>query len=71
MEWTKKSIYSGVVRTKDLPITLQQICQYEDGVDINECMPHLTQEEKMFFVSGITEEDWDESTVSIGDKRDL
>lgn len=70
MEVTRRSIHSGVVRIKDLPITLQQLYQYESGVDINKCMPHLSHEDKMFFVSGITEEDWDESTVSIGDRGD-
>lgn len=70
MKVTRRSIYSGIVRTKDLAITQQQINQYEEGVDLKKCMPSLSQADRMFFVSGITEEDWDESTVSIGDRKD-
>lgn len=70
MKVKRRSIYSGIVRELDLPITQQQIHQYELGIDINKCMPQLSQEQKIFFVSGITDEDWDESTVSVGNKRD-
>lgn len=77
MKWTKRSIYSGKVRTKDLPITQDQIDRYESGVDISVCMPHLDKWDRLFFISGLTEDDFDNdndedsSTVSIGDKGDL
>lgn len=72
MKWTKKSIYSGIVRTKDLPITQDQIDRYESGVDIGVCMPHLDKWDRLFFISGLAEEDFDEdSTVNIDDKGDL
>lgn len=70
MKVRRRSIHSGVVREKELPITIEQLNRYEAGVDINICMPHLSHTDKLFFVSGITDEDWDESTVSVGDRRD-
>jgi hypothetical protein len=70
MRIVRRSIHSAMVRVKDLPISEKQVIEYEKGVDINICMPQLTESEKMFFVSGITEDDWEESTVSIGDKYD-
>lgn len=75
MKWTKRSIYSGIVREKELPITQEQIDQYESGIPIDLCMPHLSQADRTFFVSGITDEDWDEmekdsSSVSVGDRLD-
>lgn len=75
MKWTKRSIYSGIIREKELPITQEQIDQYESGIPLDLCMPNLSQADRTFFVSGITDEDWDEmekdsSSVSVGDKLD-
>lgn len=70
MKVVRRSIHSGIVRTKDLPITQEQIDEYERGVPIMICMPELNHKDKLFFISGVTDEDWDESTVSIGDKHD-
>lgn len=63
MKVTRRSIHSGVIRVKELPITHQQIIDYEKGMDIAKVMPQLSHADRMFFVSGITEEDWDEAAV--------
>lgn len=71
MKVVKRSISTGIVRTRELPITQEQADAYESGVDISICMPHLSLADKMFFVSGITDEDWEEgSTVSVGHRLD-
>lgn len=70
MKVTRRSIYSGTVRVKDLPITHQQIIEYEKGKDISKCMPHLSHADMMFFVSGITDEDWDETPVNTISRRE-
>jgi hypothetical protein len=70
MKIVRRSIYSGIVRTKDLDVTQDQLRMYEETGDVHKSFPNLSQEDRIFFVSGITDEDWDDSTVSIGDKRD-
>jgi hypothetical protein len=70
MKIVRRSIYSGIVRTKDLDVTQDQLRMYEETGDVHKSFPNLSQGDRIFFVSGITDEDWDDSTVSIGDKRD-
>jgi hypothetical protein len=70
MKIVRRSIYSGIVRTRDLDVTQDQLRMYEETGDVHKSFPNLSQEDRIFFVSGITDEDWDDSTVSIGDKRD-
>lgn len=70
MKVVRRSIYSGIIRERDLDITQDQIDMYEETGDVYKSFPDLTQEDRIFFVSGITDEDWDDSTVSIGNKRD-
>ena len=60
MEITRTSQYSGVTRTLDLPITKEQIAAHYKGETIQTVMPHLTSEEREFFMTGITAEEWTE-----------
>lgn len=57
---TKTSSLSGIERTMDLPITEEQLKNWEDGMLIQMVMPNLTAAEREFLISGVVQEEWDE-----------
>ena len=59
MKITRESQFSGKVRTMDLDITNEQILKYENGAFLQDAFPNLTADEREFFKSGITGEEWD------------
>lgn len=58
MKITRQSTFSGKVRTMDLDITNEQILKYESGELLQDAFPNLTDDEREFFKSGITKEEW-------------
>ena len=59
MKLTRTSMFSGVTRTIDLPITEEQIAAWESGTLIQEAMPQLSADEREFVMTGVTAEEWD------------
>lgn len=59
MQITRKSTYSGVERTMDLPITQEQIDAWNNGMLIQRAFPHLTPDQREFLQSGMIQEEWD------------
>jgi len=59
MDITRKSLASGIIRTRDLNITPQQIDAYLNGALIQEAFPQLDADDREFFKTGITSEEWD------------
>lgn len=57
---TKTSSLSGIVRTMDLPITEEQLNNFEDGMSIKDAMPNLTPNEREFILTGVVQEEWEE-----------
>jgi len=57
---TRKSLLSGVVRTMDLPITPEQVDNYNRGELAQRAFPQLSADEREFYISGTTSEEWDE-----------
>lgn len=57
---TKTSSLSGIVRTMDLPITEDQLKNFEDGMVIQKAMPNLTPNEREFILSGVVQDEWEE-----------
>ena len=60
---TRISIFSGITRTKDLPITKEQMIEWEKGTPIQYAMPHLSADDREFLMTGITKEEWDEKLL--------
>lgn len=60
MKITKTSIISGVTRTMDIPVTEEQLIDWNSGMLIQKAMPNLTNDEREFIMTGITQEEWDE-----------
>jgi hypothetical protein len=60
MNIIRKSPFTGKVATLDLAITQEQINLYENGgVLLQDAFPNLTPDEREFFKTGLTAEDWD------------
>lgn len=60
MKVTRKSLLTGITRTMDLDITVQEVIDYEKGELAQRAFPRLTQDEVEFWISGTTPEEWDE-----------
>lgn len=67
MDITRKSLASGIIRTRDLNITPQQIDAYLNGALIQEAFPQLDADDREFFKTGITSEEWD--AMFAGDEK--
>lgn len=55
----RKSILTGKVRVKDLPITEDQIESWVQGMLAQNAFPHLTPSEREFIMTGIVDEEWE------------
>lgn len=61
MEITRKSMISGKWNTREIPVTPEQLYRWEEGMLIQDAMPHLSADEREFIMTGITPEEWDET----------
>ena len=59
MKITRTSMFTGIERTLDLPITESQLDEWQEGGLIQEVMPNLTKSQREFVMTGITDEEWD------------
>lgn len=55
---TRTSKVSGVERTIDLPITQDQLENWHNGMLVQDAFPNLTNSQREFILSGITDEEW-------------
>ena len=60
MEITRTSVFSGITRTIELPITQFMVETYERGALIQNAFPDLTDSQREFYKTGVTQEEWDE-----------
>ena len=51
--------FTGVVNTKDIEVTQDQLDAWRYGELIQDAMPHLTAHEREFIKTGITEDEWE------------
>ena len=65
---TRKSLVSNIERTKDLNITQEQYDAWQNGMLIQNAMPHLSAEDREFLITGMTQEEWDEFTAEEDDE---
>jgi len=60
MKITKTSIQSGITRTLDLDVTLDEYASWRGGQLIQNAMPRLNADEREFIKTGVTAEEWEE-----------
>ena len=74
MKITKRSFWTGLEHTLDLPISDDQIQQLLDGGHIDTVLSNLTAAEREFVISGITEDEYkvevDAGVMSYGQEAD-
>jgi hypothetical protein len=61
MQVTRTSPFTGVTRTLDLNITEAQVSAYNAGALLQNAFPALNADEREFFKTGITGEEWDQA----------
>jgi hypothetical protein len=59
MQITRTSIATNITRTRELAITPQQVDSYVNGALLQDAFPNLSADEREFFKTGITAEEWD------------
>lgn len=59
MKIIRTSIFSGITRTLDLPITETQLSAWKSGTLIQKAMPQLSADQREFVMTGVTNEEWD------------
>lgn len=60
MEITRTSLLTGVVHIRDIDVTQEQINKWHKGTLIQNAMPHLSDDDREFIMTGITPEEWEE-----------
>lgn len=58
---TRTSTFSGITRSIDLPVTQDQLDDWQQGKLIQLAMPQLTADQREFIISGATPEEWNEA----------
>jgi hypothetical protein len=54
----RKSLSSGIVRTKDIPVTVEQLTAYENGATVEKAFPRLNLIHREFIMTGMTREEF-------------
>ena len=58
---TKESKLSGVIATKDIMVTQEQLDAWKGGLMIQDAMPNVSADDREFLISGVTPEEWNET----------
>jgi len=59
MQISRKSLFSGITRTKELDITPAEWKDYESGTLIQNAFPRLSADDREFIMTGAVPEEWD------------
>lgn len=58
----RKSILTGVERTRNIPVNPEDMAAWEAGYgNIQDLMPYLNDSDREFILSGITDKEWNEA----------
>ena len=61
MKVIRTSDYSGETREMEIPITPEQLALYETGNrPIQEVFPELTESQREFIITGMTDDEWNQ-----------
>jgi hypothetical protein len=59
MKITRRSILSGIERTRDLNVTHEAMDRWRSGTLIQDAFPDLSADDREFLMSGITPTEWE------------
>jgi hypothetical protein len=58
----RKSVISGIERTRSIPVNPDDYISWQAGLgSVQDLMPYLSGNDREFILSGITPEEWDEA----------
>ena len=60
MKIQRTSAHSGISRTLDLDVTLEEYASWRGGELIQNAMPRLDADGREFIMTGITAEEWEQ-----------
>jgi hypothetical protein len=56
----RRSVLTGIERTRDIPVDPNDIAAWEAGLgNVQDLMPYLNDSDREFILSGITDAEWD------------
>lgn len=58
---TKKSAFTGIGHTLEIPVTQAQLDLWNSGVSIQNAMPNISAEDREFIKTGVTAQEWDDT----------
>lgn len=58
---TKKSAFTGIEHTLEIPVTQAQLNLWNSGVPIQNAMPNISAEDREFIKTGVTAQEWDDT----------
>ncbi len=57
---TRQSLMTGIIRSLEIPVSVEQLDAWQAGSNIQDAMPELDATLREFVMTGITAEEWDE-----------
>lgn len=65
----RKSVISGIERTRSIPVNPDDYMAWQAGLgSIQDLMPYLTDSDREFILSGITEEEWNDMFADLDEE---
>lgn len=61
----RTSTLTGVTRHRDIDITDEQLLAYHEGALAQRAFPTLSDADREFIMTGITEEEWDDAFYGV------
>lgn len=58
---TKKSAFTGIEHTLEIPVTQAQLDLWNSGVSIQNAMPNISAEDREFIKTGVTAQEWNDT----------
>lgn len=60
MQITRRSAVSGIIRTKDINVTREQVAAWANGALAQEVFSNISEDDREFIMTGITPAEWEE-----------
>lgn len=63
----RTSAFTGVTRERDIPCDPEHFAQWQLGANIQSVMPYLSNEDREFIKTGVTQEEWNAAFKEVAD----
>ena len=59
MQITRRSAVSGIIRTKDINVTREQLAAWDKGALAQDVFSNISKDDREFIMTGITPAEWE------------